>query len=420
MATILDPYKLVKFNSDGEFLDGNDLTDLQRYAIAAQLEQLVLSSVTDAVDDPAAPGSTMDLESGLGTNSLSLTFDDLVFAPHAGAGFVIAGGAARSLTLAPGPIVCMADEPLSGTLDAVLSFRFPTGGGVTLTTAIGDGANPRIDLVEVKLEVIDDATDTAVRDHEDGVTGAPSTQVVVKGRRVQCTIQIKQGLAAAAPVYPATSVGFKAMAAVYVPALHNAVHSPANIRDLRWPLGKVTPHDVFPPSFWYPGPNAWQDFAGNEPAPPLYAIAPAAGGTIYIPCPVGGRNARLVGVGLFGRSDSGPSVTLVRVDHNLPAAPTITPLANLDASIIDDAGGFMTMSAVQLADELGTLTPGRGTRAAGTRIGTPIWCNGYPGGPAVSRGLTRERPSSHLALKVTAPNNLNFVSFARFYIAEGL
>ncbi len=108
-----------------------------------------------------------------------------------------------------------------------------------------------------------------------------------------------------------------------------------------------------------------------------------------------------------------------------------------DLTFLHDACGRdlerMAMARQQGAAPLGTASagtqvkecsaddrraPGKGTRVANRRIGTPMWCNGFPAGPA-RPGSAGETPFSRVALKLVS-EDVACVSFVRFYVAHGI
>jgi hypothetical protein len=417
MATQTDTYKRVNFDPDGQGLDFTDLSVLQEAALRAQLEMFLLSGVTDVIENPTNPHSAdaPDFESGDLAQSIGLDFDDMLWTPHPSLPAIKPTGVARQLTTGTGVIVqhLQGEEPFNGSEDATLAFRFVSG--TNLTTAVGDATNPRIDIVEVKLEVI---TDTAeMRDFEDATTRAPTTQSHNVAKRTQMTIQIKQGTPAASPTYPTPTAGFTAMAAVWVPANHNAVHSVDNIRDLRWPIGGFRTYDVNANAMYTPGATQWTI---NETG--QYLEAPASGADpVYAICPVSMKSARLLGVGIMGQSDGTPTVELVRITHNAGGAPTITSLATIDyGDIFDNPGGFLKVGSVFLMDVLGdALGAVKGARVANRRIGSAIWCNGHPAGVGKAETLITAAPSQ-IGIKIAACDPAGTLALVRFYVAHGM
>lgn len=408
--------------SDGEGVDPFDFNELQRLASRQLLDNLLGSLVPDAIDDPTNPGGVaalLDFELSRGVNSGLITPNDLAFTTNPGCGYWKASTNARELVCVPGTIIQFIDSLTAPTDTAFATFRLGGyGTALTIQTAVGDASLPRIDLVELKLEYVD--ADPENRDFEDAITGAKTTTTPNKTRRVQATIQVKQGTPNVVPHYPAPSAGFVAMCAVWVPDNHNAVHSTANIRDLRMPLGGVRVYDVPASQFAMPGATPWFYIPGN-PSPFLCAQGPASGtGYAYAICPVTSRKARLIGIGCYSRDVL--SAELVRVEHNLTAVPTMTQLADLDGgffSMLNGTGDLTVLSMTQLMYQLGDATPVKGPPATNTRVGSPMWCNAFACGPARTVGAYPATPSPVLAVRLGG-DATSFASFVRFVVAEGL
>lgn len=411
----------VLYHPDGEAIDRTDDNNEQEFA-RLNLHNLIMSgSQANGYGEPFGAQLAGPPESFDSLNALGFTYGDAVMVPWPGAAYVYATGVARQLTFSPGPIALVCDEPWSAAPEEYAFYRIPFN--LTLTTAAGDATNPRIDLVEVKLDYIDG--DPQTRHFEDAVTRAPSSQAGTnKERQVRFTYQIKQGTPAANPVYPTPTAGFVAMAAVWVPATHNAVHDPNNIRDLRAPFGARV-YDVDPKAMHYTGVNPWF-LQGMQAFSHVDSIDTDR---VIVPCPIGSRSARLLAVGVCGSPGDDAVVELVRLDHPLSSGgPTSTYIATITDDVWN-ADGFTWIDAIRIADYVGQNSTAsyKGTRAASSRAGAPLWCNGKTGGMAHFGGLPADAPAieSRLALSigcagsnVTGPGGR--LSFVRFVIAEGL
>lgn len=419
MGTYTDIHsKRVAF-TQGEALDGTDLTAMQTRAVMQGLQNLIMSGVADGIGDVGSLGGVDDIESGKLWNTAALDdISDLVFAPYPSCGYVAPGGSARQLVIVDGPAVLVySDDPLGASnVENVRAFRLTAAGAGTLTTAVGDATNPRIDLVEVRALWTD--ADATVRNFEDETSRALTSSSTNKSRALSVTVQIKQGTPAATPTYPTPSSGFVALAAVYVPATHNAVHDPANLRDLRMPLGKVVAYDVYAHQMRRTtlggGTNAWtlgdDDFRVEAPSDPC---------EVYALCPVGSQTGRLIGLGMFGAVD-GADCFLVDLDTGFIVGTNIANLTE-DFPLLDATGAFRRKNMIELMANLAVEGAYPGLRATGTRIGTPIWCNGFPAGPAMGAGpLSGGAQTVHtLAVKFNGDPG-GTVSMVRFYVAQGL
>lgn len=414
MAVFIDTYgKRVRY-VDGEGVEASDLTTMQINAALQSFENFMLSSLTDVIDEPSAAGTEQDLERGLNwnTNGFTTVGGDLVFAPYPSTGYVQPNGVANQLACVPGPLLVAmpGEDAFASNIDVVLPFRLSN---TVLTTAAGDGANPRIDLVEIKAEAID--TDGITRHFEDAVTRAKTSTVTNKSRAIQVTIQIKQGTAGANPGYPALTAGFVALAAIRVPAAHNAAHSADNVRDLRMPLGRVAAYDVPAHLMYRSGATPWTLSSTD-----WLNTAPGSATALYAQCPVGSRAARLVGLGLYGNGSSAPVCNLKRVEHD-GAAPTYTTLADLQLNddLFANGTGFRTKSLVELMQDLGGAGGHyQGVRLANTRVGTPVWCSSHAAGVARPRTADADNLPV-LAVEINGGSGC-VVSLVRFYVAQGM
>ncbi len=413
MAILTDPInKRVQFDPDGEGLDFTDLSNMQLFAQAQILEGLMLSTASNAIDDATTPNTALDLEANDLVNDLGINITDIVFAPVPGAGFVRPNGVANQVVTVSGPLMAVIDEPFNGTGEAIAPFRL--NGVQTLTTAVGHATLVRVDLVEIKIEFVD--SDPEARHFEDATTRAPSSQNPDKVRRTQCTIQIKQGTAGAG--MPAPTAGYLALAAIVVPALHNAAHGADAVHDLRWPLGNVTAYDVPYNQMIKLGGAPWTEVGANGHV--AAAGGSGVGDTVLALCPIASKTARLVGIGVYGSVGTPPNIArLCRYENNTGSgAPVITELSAIDDKVWDTVG-YRTVTAEQIIDELSGGAISGGGRVATTHIMTPLWCSTYPGGVARPRSAQGDH-SARFAMKFSTGGSPAAISFVRFFIAHGL
>lgn len=412
MPVLTDPLnKRVLFDPDGEAIDLTDSNNMQLFAAAQLLEGIMLATATNALDEPTVPNTALDLEAGDLIHDLGIDVTtDVVFAPVPSAGYVRANGVANQVVTVSGPLITVIAEPFNGDGESVAPFRL--NGVQTLTTSVGHATLVRVDLVEIQITFVD--SDPEARHFEDATTRAPSSQTPDKVRRTQCEIQIKEGTPGAG--MPAPTVGFRALAAIVVPALHNAAHSADNVHDLRWPLGKVVAYDVPFNQMIKLGGAPWTENATN-------GLVAAAGGSgvgdkVYALCPIATKTARLVGVGVYGAAGTPTNTArLVRYENNTGSgAPIITQLSTLD-EVIWDTIGYRTATALRIIGELVNITGGG--KVAGTRIMTPLWCSTYPGGVARARTIQGDH-SARFAMEFSTGGSPASVSFVRFFIAHGL
>lgn len=411
MPTVTTDAVRVKFHPDGEAIDLTDWENAQLFQQKRDWVSLFSAMLTHGAGDPADPGGLDTPESSVAMHELSI-YGGACIALHPGSGYVSAG-AANALNLQAGSIAMVVDEPWNTGEDfAVIRL----GAVVSLATAVGDATNPRIDIVEVKCAYVDG--DPQDRHFEDATTRAPSSQAGTdKERQVEFTYQIKAGTPAADPSYPAPTAGFVAMAAVYVPALHNAVHAPSNIRDLRMPVG-IRAIDVDYKGMHFTGANPWT--VVGMLASSALASDPDADRMI-VPCPVSTKTARLIAVGVQGFSGGDPRCELVRITYpNGGAAATVTTIAEL-TELFDD--GLIVADSMHIADAIASFGVIKGVRVVNDRTGTGVWCNGQPGGIAhpglAYGGGVGEDDVTKLGISIGDGTGAK-LGFVRFWIADGL
>lgn len=528
-----DGFRRVLFNA-GEQAVVADLNDLQKFLHMHLIDMFVMPRLTNMAQDPSDTETLLPTHSEFALGKLATAVPrDVAFCPFPACGYVVPGAGARQLVVgAPGPVVQvlgtdLQDPSLASTL--VLPYWMDVN-EFTLTTAVGDATNPRVDVVEMRLQQVDDdlvarvfaqgavkasldlvtasaTCETVIQARVEGVGGnnislvfvndgagtgtltqngnaltfhyasgvttvanfealvATSTLIEIntadpspgdvlthpgdtfttsfleggvdrlvqslsvnKARRVSATFQIKQGTPAATPAFPTLTAGFVPIAAVYVPALQNAVHSIGRIRDLRWPLGGVRAYDVDP---FMMNLGAWTlDLTKH------CATSPAAGQSLIVPCPVGGDMGRLVGVGILG-AFGGTAAGTLKIGRwvGTGGAFTFTPMADMTSvwlASLKTLGLFLVGSSTMIADGSVTDTDGifpseTATRPSTARTGMPIWTNGRRSGPAfrhayranqdtVSGQILQERIAVEAA--ITPAGSL--LQMIRFYVAHGL
>lgn len=509
----------------GELITSSDFNALQRQMHMHLYEMMTLCRAPQLGPVNATgiwePGMADMLLGGDATAFPS----DVSFCPFPGAGFVYPGAGARQLIPVAGPLVQYVDATAVGDpneANPVLLPYWMDGSEFTLTTAVGDATNPRVDLVEMKLQTVDDGSvsrtiqidgaqasldlapltavcetviqaraggrggndftlalvadgtgagtltrngnaytfhfqtgvttvanfETAINaddqivvkttDAGGGTLTTPgdvfaaasftggtdskiATQTISKKRRVQATFQIKQGTPAANPAYPAPDAGFVPVAAVLVPATHNAVHSLANLRDMRYPLGGVRVYDVTFTEFN----TQFSGTAWTLDRTFCRVLAGGANGTLSAKCPVGGHTGRVIGAGLYGtvKSSAGATIRLVHLSQGSGGAITNTERASLDSFItsdLDTTAGLRVGSDVFLQEHASTDL---GTRLASSRVGSPIWVNGQRCGPAAIKGNSTAAINQidQLALQILGSSAVNtWVGTVRWIVAHGM
>lgn len=505
-----DTFRSVLMNA-GEQITAADLNKMQRQLDMKIREMFVLPGIVNSIANSTDPAIRADPSRG----QLILSGDaqplEACFCPFPSQAMVVPGVSSRTVNITVGPLAQLMNrsQPLDDNSPFILFYW--SEGSETLTTAVGHATNPRIDVVEMKLEMESGAAETRVVSAESvkaslnlgpltptvdtvirarigglggnsitlafaadgtgtgsltqngnalifhfetGVTTVGNFQTAVaasslveiqtndaslgdtftagdvmsqtalaggvdpilsassinKASRVKATFQIKQGTAGATPAYPTVTAGYCAVAAIYVPATHNALHTDANIRDMRWPLGGIRAYDI-PYSQMIPvtanltlnHANMAYDFSGS-------AILRAL-------CPVGNGMGRVLAIGVFG-------------DASIPNA------FDCDIERFEFGGSVVTLGALsQLENEISNLeqlswataldfmdAQSGGTRASNTIIGSPLWSDGTMNGPMTDRTYDGSVPiATEPKLVVTmASQSGTTVSFVRFIIAHGM
>ena len=179
----------VKF-SDGDPVDHPDFNNIQTLNRIAEMDR-IFDLLNNYTDDPEGE-----------TANLSGVHRYRCFVPRSAGGMPFIG-TGLGVSLSKGLIY--AKNPAGGAVPAgsdptVLAYQCPsTADMITLDAA--DPTNPRIDLIQVKLELIDDTS--SVKDFEDAVTRALSDSASIPRRqRVQATWSVKNGTPAASPTKP--------------------------------------------------------------------------------------------------------------------------------------------------------------------------------------------------------------------------
>lgn len=296
-----------------------------------------------------------------------------VFAVGSGAA-PYAGGSARQVNNVAGVLLQM----VGGVF-----LAYPvTANELQTTLAVGDGSNPRIDLIQVKI-----------------VPGPPGPTL---------SFSTKQGTPAASPTEPTPDSGFVKWASVFVPTSFNTVIDPANIWDQRMPLG-LKMIDI-PGHLWSRTHASWTMSVGNVITP---TVASAAAYAIpsYMGSWMGGRIVK-VGISMNRLGGSASALSFQRVDFaNSSAGFNETALTDYTASSL-----LSTAGSAQETRELSFLT------------GRPVWANGhysgYANGTLYAPPYTAAPPYTPqavpwFALKFAADGTptADQVMFARFYIA---
>lgn len=423
-----DLYKGVNYN-DGEDILYGDLNDGQRFLGARVFDQLIgklIGQVTGA--DPesvAAQGADPSTA--------------WAYAIHISGGMLRQGSTNAKIKIGAGTLLQKIANS-DGNEAQLLAYTFD--GTTEVTISNGHATLNRVDMIQMALSYVTD--DSQSRDFQDAVTGANSSQPLNKKRRVQCTVSVKSGTAAANPTYPTPDAGYVPIGCVIVPAtlvataqafeyLDRALHGAAAavIHDLRMPI-------VCKPNF-IPAMNGlgksanWTPSA--DPSNPNIINAATTGtsptNALYYYCTA--RKGRLLGVSMasINGTHSANKARLALVDTSATAnnLSYIVDISTTAAGGIEGTGGLNvdTYNTAVLADieklaitgglyQADFTVTGNGTHAP------PTWTNGLRawvddgnkyGGGVNANAMT----SLALALEVFATLQVFGVVF---HVAEGL
>jgi hypothetical protein len=412
MAT--DLYKRVLFDPDGEALDFTDVNDAQTFLESRLCDQVLEKLVPGPELNDFEAGTNLLMPGAHGANAPTSAW---AYALTSGGAYPRKGSGNDKVQIAPGTLfqkIAAAD----GSAPTFLPFTF--AGTEEVAIAAGDATNPRVDLVQMKLELV--SGDPQTRHFEDAVTRAPSSQSTNKKRRVQCTLTVKQGTPGASPTYPTLDAGCVAIAGVVVPATWAAVAAPLTIdsasadslvvHDQRMPLGTVRPHHVYPPVM-----------VGNWTLSSTRAtIASSSSADIYAFCPVGSG----IDSGGVGRI---VAVLLAADNANTVADPSIVRyLSGPDVGITQlNTMALGGSPAVQLTAERRHFEerhlPGGGgptINANASGMGPPVWTNGRRA-LEVADGVADHFSWGGAAVRVDgAASPVVTVHRVTFFVADGL
>jgi hypothetical protein len=300
----LDNFKAVNF-SDGEGLNQDDFTDLQKFARASLHDQL-LASLAGATVRTINPTSLLhDPELG-GQNGIDLVDSRWAYALQPGQAFLKKGSTNSRVAISPGTLL----QKISSTTGSDATFiPYTFTGAEEFQLTNGDATNPRVDLLQMKLEWV--VGDSQSRDFEDATTRIVTTTSFTKKRRVQATLSVKAGTPAASPFVPEPDAGYVAVGMVMVGnswttggnaplfGLDTASLNNAVIMDCRMPL-RVRAHRVDPSQFKLV--TAWASSNNGSTV-----TSSNATNLLYVPYP--GGLGRLVGVGLQAGGTFGTAPT---------------------------------------------------------------------------------------------------------------
>jgi hypothetical protein len=404
-----DIYSEVMFH-DGEGLVFTDFNNMARFA-DARLQDQIFARFAGALGVDGDPHLSSEV------NEPPLT--SLAYTLTAGDCLLKQGTVATRLGTTAGTIFQRVGTTI-GTDAKFLSYAVKDT-DIDLTITAGDPTNPRITILQCKLEYIE--TDTEVRDIEDATTRIVTRQSKAKRRRVQATFSLKNGTAAATPTYPAPDTGYAMIGALLVPANWTtgvttipSGGTSAKIRQCTVPLG-ITVHSLKPKDFDYAagsGTNWTYNTKGEAEA-----TGAATDLIIWVP---GGDSKRIVGVEIVGVWVTSGQVDLVTYVWNSTGGWGVTssPAFDLSTQLVT-TGGTTQSKFAHLGNICDASDQSNPSTADGV-VGDPIWGSGYAAGPAQrkivanSGGVSGSSWGSHAALRIDAGVG-SLISEVTFYLA---
>lgn len=222
------------------------------------------------------------------------------------------------------------------------------------TLGAGDATNPRIDLIEVKLEVVDESES---RDFMDA-SGIVSSTTGVTRKKIQLTKNTKVGTPAATPAAPSVTAGYVPWCYVWVPATYASTFGYLHIWDFRYPLGYSRPLVAGPGMYssawtYSAGGGTWSSSAGSQ--------------ALYVPVPSMNTGARLLSAVVI--SSANVDLKLIEQIGGTDIVSTQTATQTLSIPLGTSANSATKPGAVWL-NTLGTATPT--SIIGGSPINTPM------------------------------------------------
>lgn len=373
MAVTTDLYKGKLYN-DGEGLTHGDLNDARAWALAQALDQTfahLLGQLQTGLKDPDMIGENGGEPAG---NMLGV-----IYTMTGGEAILWAdvGGGVTDVKITGGTIF----QKLAAANGNEAQFLAHTirDNEHTLAIAAGDATNPRIDIVQVKLEYVNGGSES--RDFKDAITGALSSTNVNKTRRVQATISIKQGTPAATPTYPAPDAGYALLGAVRVPATWAGGFTPdgtgsasAGLRQCSVPLRIQAITQSMDEGVQVLSASNWSKVDAGVTA------SGGAGTDLIVWCPHASHAKRIVGVAITARWVTSGAVELRRTPQALTGPNGgATPVNDLSSVLVNADGTLRTYFAHlgHIADSSSDSNPS----AANGHIGDAFWACGGKAGP---------------------------------------
>jgi hypothetical protein len=413
-----DLYSQVHIN-DGEGLFQGDLQDMQKFARASLNDQL-LASLAGASKRLINPTSLLfDPEMGA-QNGVDLVDPRWAYCLQPGQAFLQKGSANHKIAIAPG-VLLQKIAATSGSDATFLPYTFTGAEEWTLTN--GDATNPRVDLLQLKLEYV--FADPQSRDFEDATSRIVTTTSMNKKRRVQATLSVKAGTPAASPQIPEPDSGFVPVGSVMVgngwttagnapifgedtAATNNAV-----VHDQRMPL-RVRAYRVDPSQFKLV--TAWASSNNGSTV-----TSSNATNLLYVPCPAG--LGRLVGVSVQFPTGQAPTPATTAMDAGRSSAIVSTSYAtrtavNLGNSFLNDP-----LAPLHFIESIHTPSAGPTISQSATSFyGVPLWTNGRrcPFERHRLANVVGSTTCDTLVLRLQSGVNSHVMGAVTFFVAEGI
>lgn len=386
MTVATDPYKDLLFN-DGEGADFNDFNSARALVGARVMDQLTAKRA------PQVLAGSLNLLGGEdpAVNQLAFVATPLDCYLYSSAG--------NEVRVAPGTVFQKVTAR-TGLEPTMLAYEVDAS-AFAFNIGPGDATNPRIDIIQIKLEWVNG--DSTTRVFEDAVTHVLTTSSINKSRRVRATCTVKVGTPAVKPTVPTPDAGNVILGAIRVGtgAITVLRQTPtvAAGEGAMWSLGVplgVRAVTVHPANFDYVATGGnWTHTAG-------FAVSTGAATGLRVHCPQ--RMGRIVGISMAGAFPVGPNIQVGVMTYTAGTATFALVLTNMDP-VVGLAGAHVSM--VDLSTQDATSIP----NAAG--LGLPIWCNAYLG-PGVNTDIDRTA-----ALLINATANASKVGPVTFWVAGG-
>lgn len=409
-----DLFKQVNFN-DGEGVTHTDINDLQRYLESKIWDQIVHNGI-GALNYTAFGATGKDLELGGQDGANHPT--TFAYCLNPGAAFLRAGSANNKIQISPGTLLQKIGAT-TGNDPQMLAYTFV--GTEEWTLSNGDATNPRVDLLQMKLEYI--TADLQVRDFEDATTRVTTTTSMSKKRQVQATLTVKSGVPAASPTIPDPDAGYVPVGSVMVgngwtianaprfglddvAALNNAV-----VHDQRMPV-RVRAYTVMASQFYCKTNWSYSSATGA-------ALSSSATNELQIPCPA--PLGRLLGIAwLHFASDSGATRTLHFTSGALASSATVGRMVTVPQQPTTNNDGLSTTPFYVFEANQNPSAGPTILQSLTNKIGVPVWTKGGRCALQPILNNTATAVANPLVFRISNASNASDWYSVTYYIAEGL